>query len=99
MLIDVKVFQSAPVVDKRNFDGFMNCEPPGQPTFEEHVRLGPLPGVGHSFPLCGTQISNAVNFLGSISKGDDPNGHFVPFPQRSLVPEEDLSGGHSSFII
>ncbi|PGH15870.1 hypothetical protein AJ80_05401 [Polytolypa hystricis UAMH7299] len=31
------------VVDKRSFDGFMNCEAPGKPTFEEHVRLGPLP--------------------------------------------------------
>lgn len=34
-----------PVVDKRNFDGFPNCELPGKPSFEEQVRLGPKPGV------------------------------------------------------
>ncbi|QSS56289.1 cytoskeleton organization protein [Histoplasma capsulatum var. duboisii H88] len=33
------------VVDKRNFDGFPNCELPGKPSFEEHVRLGPKPGA------------------------------------------------------
>ncbi|KAG5290159.1 cytoskeleton organization protein [Histoplasma ohiense] len=34
-----------PVVDKRNFDGFPNCELPGKPSFEEQVRLGPKPGA------------------------------------------------------
>lgn len=43
------VSETAPVVDKRNFDGFMNCELPGEPSFEEHVRLGPLPGVSCLF--------------------------------------------------
>ncbi|OJD18717.1 hypothetical protein AJ78_01254 [Emergomyces pasteurianus Ep9510] len=39
------VSDTDPVVDKRNFDGFMNCELPGKPSFEEHVRLGPKPRV------------------------------------------------------
>ncbi|PYH93734.1 putative cytoskeleton organization protein [Aspergillus ellipticus CBS 707.79] len=34
---------STPLVDQRIFDAFMNCEAPGQPTFEERMRLGPLP--------------------------------------------------------
>lgn len=33
--------------DQRKFDAFMNCEAPGKPTFEERMRLGPLPQVGH----------------------------------------------------
>ncbi|KAL2809939.1 N-acetyltransferase B complex non catalytic subunit-domain-containing protein [Aspergillus granulosus] len=33
----------SPLIDQRTFDAFMNCEAPGQPTFEELVRLGPLP--------------------------------------------------------
>lgn len=39
------------MVDKRKFDGFMNCERPGKPSFEEHVRLGPLPGVGSPYRM------------------------------------------------
>ncbi|KAH8693616.1 putative cytoskeleton organization protein [Talaromyces proteolyticus] len=31
------------LLDQRAFDAFMNCEPLGKPTFEEKVRLGPLP--------------------------------------------------------
>ncbi|KKK20685.1 hypothetical protein ARAM_000334 [Aspergillus rambellii] len=31
------------LVDQRSFDAFMNCEAPNQPTFEELMRLGPLP--------------------------------------------------------
>ncbi|KAI3006216.1 hypothetical protein CBS147346_3844 [Aspergillus niger] len=34
---------TSPLVDQRIFDAFMNCEAPGQPTFEERMRLGPLP--------------------------------------------------------
>ncbi|KAL2838147.1 N-acetyltransferase B complex non catalytic subunit-domain-containing protein [Aspergillus pseudodeflectus] len=34
---------SSPLIDQRTFDAFMNCEAPSQPTFEELVRLGPLP--------------------------------------------------------
>ena len=41
----LKVTETAPTVDQRNFDGFMNCEPLGKPSFEEHVRLGPMPRV------------------------------------------------------
>ncbi|KAL3468340.1 N-acetyltransferase B complex non catalytic subunit-domain-containing protein [Aspergillus heterothallicus] len=33
----------SPLIDQRTFDAFMNCEAPNQPTFEELVRLGPLP--------------------------------------------------------
>ncbi|KAL2007064.1 hypothetical protein VTN00DRAFT_8502 [Thermoascus crustaceus] len=33
----------SPVIDQRTFDGFINCEAPGAPTFEERMRLGPLP--------------------------------------------------------
>ncbi|KAL2852865.1 N-acetyltransferase B complex non catalytic subunit-domain-containing protein [Aspergillus pseudoustus] len=33
----------SPLNDQRTFDAFMNCEAPSQPTFEELVRLGPLP--------------------------------------------------------
>ncbi|KAK2753596.1 hypothetical protein FQN54_007373 [Arachnomyces sp. PD_36] len=40
---DHLVSDNVSTVDKRNFDGFMNCEAPGKPSFEEHVRLGPLP--------------------------------------------------------
>ncbi|KAH3207645.1 hypothetical protein KXW62_006364 [Aspergillus fumigatus] len=35
--------ETSPTVDQRVFDAFMNCEAPGQTTFEERVRLGPLP--------------------------------------------------------
>ncbi|GJP87757.1 cytoskeleton organization protein [Aspergillus niger] len=34
---------TSPLIDQRIFDAFMNCEAPGQPTFEERMRLGPLP--------------------------------------------------------
>ncbi|KAF9884168.1 hypothetical protein FE257_002226 [Aspergillus nanangensis] len=34
---------TSPLSDQRIFDAFMNCEIPGQPTFEERIRLGPLP--------------------------------------------------------
>ncbi|KAE8394582.1 N-acetyltransferase B complex non catalytic subunit-domain-containing protein [Aspergillus alliaceus] len=34
---------SSPLSDQRVFDAFMNCEPDNQPTFEERMRLGPLP--------------------------------------------------------
>ncbi|BCR92013.1 MDM20/NAA25 family protein [Aspergillus chevalieri] len=33
----------SPMYDQRKFDAFMNCEAPGKPTFEERMRLGPLP--------------------------------------------------------
>lgn len=39
------VFDAAEVTDQRSFEGFMNLEAPGQPTFEEYVRVGPLIGV------------------------------------------------------
>ncbi|EEH47984.2 uncharacterized protein PADG_04068 [Paracoccidioides brasiliensis Pb18] len=38
------VSNTDPIVDNRNFDGFMNCELPGKSSFEERVRLGPRPG-------------------------------------------------------
>jgi N-terminal acetyltransferase B complex non-catalytic subunit len=31
--------------DQRKFDAFLNCEPLDQSTFEEKMRLGPLPKV------------------------------------------------------
>ncbi|KAL4906508.1 hypothetical protein BDW74DRAFT_133702 [Aspergillus multicolor] len=31
------------LVDQRTFDAFMNCEAPGQATFEQLMRVGPLP--------------------------------------------------------
>ncbi|KAL4964734.1 MDM20/NAA25 family protein [Aspergillus stella-maris] len=34
---------NSPIVDQRRFDAFANCEASSQPTFEELVRLGPLP--------------------------------------------------------
>ncbi|KAL5003894.1 N-acetyltransferase B complex non catalytic subunit-domain-containing protein [Aspergillus recurvatus] len=34
---------TSPLVDQRTFDAFMNCEAPGQPTFEQLMRVGPLP--------------------------------------------------------
>ncbi|KAL4978030.1 N-acetyltransferase B complex non catalytic subunit-domain-containing protein [Aspergillus desertorum] len=34
---------TSPLVDQRTFDAFMNCEAPGQPTFEQLIRVGPLP--------------------------------------------------------
>ncbi|PYH77225.1 cytoskeleton organization protein [Aspergillus uvarum CBS 121591] len=36
----------SPLIDQRVFDAFMNCEAPGKPTFEERIRLGPLPSNG-----------------------------------------------------
>ncbi|KAL2833431.1 N-acetyltransferase B complex non catalytic subunit-domain-containing protein [Aspergillus cavernicola] len=33
----------SPLIDQRMFDAFMNCEAPSQPTFEQLMRLGPLP--------------------------------------------------------
>ena len=36
--------------DQRSFDAFMNCEPPAHPTFEQRMRLGPLPRVCLSKP-------------------------------------------------
>lgn len=35
----------SPLFDQRTFDAFMNCESLSQPTFEERMRLGPLPRV------------------------------------------------------
>ncbi|KAE8148562.1 N-acetyltransferase B complex non catalytic subunit-domain-containing protein [Aspergillus avenaceus] len=34
---------TSPLIDQRMYDAFMNCEHPDQPTFEERMRLGPLP--------------------------------------------------------
>ena len=59
-LILITVFEAAPVVDKRNFDGFMDCEFPGQPSFEEHVRVGPLPGVSHLLGSRGSLSSDRL---------------------------------------
>ncbi|PYH47457.1 MDM20/NAA25 family protein [Aspergillus saccharolyticus JOP 1030-1] len=33
----------SPLIDQRAFDAFMNCEAPGKPSFEERIRVGPLP--------------------------------------------------------
>ncbi|OJJ44687.1 hypothetical protein ASPZODRAFT_134775 [Penicilliopsis zonata CBS 506.65] len=35
--------EDTPLVDQRQFDAFMNCEVPNTTTFEELMRLGPLP--------------------------------------------------------
>ncbi|KAB8199981.1 N-acetyltransferase B complex non catalytic subunit-domain-containing protein [Aspergillus parasiticus] len=40
---DEVAMDPSPVTDQRVFDAFMNCEPTNQPTFEERMRLGPLP--------------------------------------------------------
>ncbi|KAL4890899.1 N-acetyltransferase B complex non catalytic subunit-domain-containing protein [Aspergillus ambiguus] len=40
---DALAEDTSPLADQRTFDAFMNCEAPGQPTFEERIRLGPLP--------------------------------------------------------
>ncbi|KAI1942769.1 hypothetical protein LOZ66_001176 [Ophidiomyces ophidiicola] len=40
---DSLVSEAAAIVDKRNSNGFLNCERPGHPMFETHLRLGPLP--------------------------------------------------------
>ncbi|KAL4921271.1 N-acetyltransferase B complex non catalytic subunit-domain-containing protein [Aspergillus aurantiobrunneus] len=40
---DESARDSSPLVDQRTFDAFMNCEAPGQPTFEQLMRVGPLP--------------------------------------------------------
>ncbi|KAB8246836.1 N-acetyltransferase B complex non catalytic subunit-domain-containing protein [Aspergillus flavus] len=40
---DEVAMDPSPVTDQRLFDAFMNCEPTNQPTFEERMRLGPLP--------------------------------------------------------
>ncbi|KAL1965647.1 hypothetical protein VTN77DRAFT_5324 [Rasamsonia byssochlamydoides] len=34
---------TSPLIDQRTFDAFMNCEAPNRPTFEEQLRVGPLP--------------------------------------------------------
>ncbi|GBF59806.1 N-alpha-acetyltransferase NatB auxiliary subunit [Trichophyton mentagrophytes] len=39
---DKIVLNNSPLSDKRNFEGFMNCEPRGKPAFEEYVRIGPF---------------------------------------------------------
>ncbi|KAI5302990.1 hypothetical protein KEM56_000142 [Ascosphaera pollenicola] len=44
-LSDHIVYDAEEVTDQRNFEGFMNLEAPGQPTFEEYVRVGPLIGA------------------------------------------------------
>lgn len=36
----------SPLLDQREFEAFMNCEPTGVPKFEERIRVGPLPKVG-----------------------------------------------------
>ncbi|KAL1958769.1 hypothetical protein VTO42DRAFT_3888 [Malbranchea cinnamomea] len=59
------VSQTTPVVDNRNFDGFMDCERPGQTTIEERVRLGPLPGAQFVKVLTTTDI--LFNFLNQIA--------------------------------
>ena len=51
-VVTLIVNERSPLMDQRTFDGFMNCEPPGKPKFEEQIRLGPLPSVSvHSFKM------------------------------------------------
>lgn len=35
----------SPSTDNRDYDVFMNCEYPGKPSFEERMRVGPIPKV------------------------------------------------------
>lgn len=45
LLIHPIARDTSSLVDQRTFDAFMNCEAPGQPTFEQLMRVGPLPQV------------------------------------------------------
>ncbi|KAJ5896158.1 uncharacterized protein N7473_005557 [Penicillium subrubescens] len=67
---------SSPVVDSRKFGAFMSCEYPGKPSFEERMRLGPLPRTNW---LASARITDQ---LFSILKGISL--------QRPLSPEMDL---------
>lgn len=46
------VLNNSPLSDKRNFEGFMNCEPRGKPAFEEYVRIGPFQKVSLLYSCC-----------------------------------------------
>jgi hypothetical protein len=63
------------MVDRRTFDGFINCEPPGEPSFEEHVRLGPLLRVKISEAPNSDPIAD--NQLGAWCKSYDGYGHAI----------------------
>ncbi|PGH07686.1 hypothetical protein GX51_01695 [Blastomyces parvus] len=89
----IVVSDTDPVVDKRNFDGFMNCEAPGKLSFEEHVRLGPKPGAHAVEAMTVTDV--LFNFLKSnaSTKKASSSSHAVSPSidlSRYVNPEFDL---------
>ncbi|KAK2788459.1 hypothetical protein FQN53_003605 [Emmonsiellopsis sp. PD_33] len=73
------------VVDKRNFDGFMNCELPGRPSFEKHVRLGPKPGPQAVKAMTATDV--LFNFLNTALLSKKTS---TPFQKPDLSTYADL---------
>ncbi|OAX82256.1 hypothetical protein ACJ72_03393 [Emergomyces africanus] len=85
------VSDTDPVIDKRNFDGFMNCEFPGKPSFEEHVRLGPKPGAQAVKAMTITDV--LFSFLNSNLSTKKSSSSLSPLPRPSntdLSPYLDL---------
>ncbi|KAJ5812172.1 N-acetyltransferase B complex non catalytic subunit-domain-containing protein [Penicillium riverlandense] len=79
---------SSPVLDQRKFDAFMNCEAPGKPTFEERMRLGPLPGGKW---LTSTQVTDRLFSLLkgiSIQKPLPADDELLAFKDLSLSDAE-----------
>ncbi|OAT05409.1 cytoskeleton organization protein [Blastomyces gilchristii SLH14081] len=87
------VSDTDPVVDKRNFDGFMNCEAPGTLSFEEHVRLGPKPGAHAVKAMTITDVLFSYLKSNTSTKKASSSSHPVS-PNinlsRYLNPEFDL---------
>lgn len=58
--------------DQRTFDAFMNCESLSQPTFEERMRLGPLPRVSICKALLNSE-REAKEYIGKMGEIEPNN--------------------------
>ncbi|KAJ5215950.1 uncharacterized protein N7498_002357 [Penicillium cinerascens] len=66
----------SPATDNRDYDVFMDCEYPGNPTFEERMRVGPIPK--ENWLASGRVTDQMYSVLKGIAL------------QRPLAPEMDL---------
>lgn len=68
LTIRMVVLNKSPLSDKRNFEGFMNCEPRGKPAFEEYVRVGPFQKVSLTHTCCNNLHSLLTLSIDSCSQ-------------------------------
>lgn len=78
ILIQHAAQDEAPLSDQRTFDAFMNCESLSQPTFEERIRLGPLPRVSRSvlgYSISTGKLKKSTGTMGEIEPNNRPPLH------------------------